>query len=304
MTRSIHTLSATLQAVWTGAYQGAIAGDLAWRSHPDQGGPTVDSAGDSAEQHAWEAVRRANGGGGPVTASTPHATDVAALLADVGGLPAVAERLTELGVALERPACPDGRTNADLEAEIKSLRYAARNSWRDLTDLLRIVRGPAFVALSTDEDVIAALMPVVVETMWGDAASAPYDPSVMKQESAHARTALHNPSDPSLTDTDALIARVALAAAKALNNRSATAMPAATPSLDDGPMVRTLAPILAQARFAEMWTTLTPGEQSIELASAARALESPRGPRVDAMLGTYATIARAAWSAALAARST
>jgi hypothetical protein len=153
---------------------------------------------------------------------------VNALLASVGGTEGVAKRLVELSYALERPVCPDGRTKADLEAEIESLRYAARNSWRDLSDLLGIVCGPGFVALTTHEDVIEALMPVVVEAMWGDATSTPYDPNTGAREAEHARTALRNPDDPGLTDSDALIAKVALAAAKALNQRSQAA--ATTPA--------------------------------------------------------------------------
>ncbi len=66
-------------------------------------------------------------------------------------------------------------------------------------------------------------MPVVVEAMWGDATTTPYDPAMESREAEHARTALRNPDAPGLTDSDALIARVALAAATALNQRSTTA---------------------------------------------------------------------------------
>lgn len=306
-TRSIHTLSATLQTVWTAAYQASLQGQYTWQANPlfASMAPTEATAKE-AEEHAWEAVRRANGGTDPDVPAPPvPATDVTKLLADVGGIQAIADRLDRLSDALQRPTCSDGSTAAEFKAEIASIRDAACRSWLDLADLLSIVRGPAFVALSTDEDVIDALMPVVVETMWGGADASIYDPGAATQEMAHARAALRNPDDPGLTDTDALIARVALAAAKALNRRSApTAAPTPAPQPDEVTMLRALAPILAQARFADMWTTLAPHEQTTEFAAATRALESPGGPRVDALLGTYATIARAAWSAALAVRST
>lgn len=226
MTRSIMSLHPTLQAVWTAVYAAVEQGDRAALKHDEErtaGSETYTS--DLAEQRAWEAVRRANGGVEPgVTppAPTPR-TDVNALLAPVGGVAGVAERLVALGYALVPPKPFVERTKADLEAEVETLRHAARNSQRDLSDLLGIVCGPGFVALSTHEDVIEALMPVVVEAMWGDATTTPYDPAMESREAEHARTALRNPDAPGLTDSDALIARVALAAATALNQRSTTA---------------------------------------------------------------------------------
>lgn len=65
--------------------------------------------------------------------------------------------------------------------------------------------------------------------MWGDATSTPYDPAMEAREAEHARTALRNPDAPGLTDADALITRIALAAAKALNRRSLAAATVATP---------------------------------------------------------------------------
>lgn len=225
MTQSIMSLHPTLQTVWTAAYQASIQGQYTWQANPQFGdmGP-IDGLAREAERHAWEAVRCANGGVDPVvTAPSPSPTptiDVNAILADVGGTTGVAKRLVELGYALERPACPNGRMRADLEAEIDSLRYAARNSWRDLSDLLGIVCGPGFVALSTEEDVIDALAPVVASIMWDGSEDTTDDHHADEQTLAHARTALRNPDAPSLADTDALIARVALAAAKALNRGS------------------------------------------------------------------------------------
>jgi hypothetical protein len=121
---------------------------------------------------------------------------------------------------------------ANVRAEIAALRDAACRSWVDLAELLRIIRGPGFVALTTHEDVIEALMPVVVEAMWGDATSTPYDPNTGAREAEHARTALRNPDAPGLTDSDALIAKVALAAAKALNQRSQAAATTPAPQPD------------------------------------------------------------------------
>ncbi len=223
MTRSIMNLHPTLQAVWTAAYQAVVQGEHMTLADPEVNSlPSVGGLATRAEQHAWEAVRRANGGIDPVvTAPSPTPTiDVNAILADVGGTTGVAKRLVELGYALERPACPNGRMRADLEAELDSLRYAARNSWRDLSDLLGIVTGPGFVALSTDEDVIDALAPVVASIMWDGSEDTTDDHRADEQTLAHARTALRNPDAPDLADTDALIARVALAAAKALNRGS------------------------------------------------------------------------------------
>ncbi len=223
MTRSIMSLHPTLQAVWTAAYQASLQGQHAWLANPHCASMApFDSMAKDADEHAWEAVRLANGGVDPmVTTSPPTPTiDVNAILADVGGTTGVAKRLVELGYALERPACPNGRTMADLEAEIDSLRYAARNSQRDLSDLLGLVCGPGFVALSTEEDVIDALAPVVASIMWDGSEDTTDDHRADEQTLAHARAALRNPDAPGLADTDALIARVALAAAKALNRGS------------------------------------------------------------------------------------
>ncbi len=157
MTRSIMSLHPTLQAVWTAVYAAVEQGDRAALKHDEErtaGSETYTS--DLAEQRAWEAVRRANGGVEPgVTppAPTPR-TDVNALLAPVGGVAGVAERLVALGYALVPPKPFVERTKADLEAEVETLRHAARNSQRDLSDLLGIVCGPGFVALSTHEEVL------------------------------------------------------------------------------------------------------------------------------------------------------
>jgi hypothetical protein len=57
--------------VWRSVYAAGVKGELSrYRADGDNPEPNISTLGDWAESHAWEAVRRANGGEMPEEAST------------------------------------------------------------------------------------------------------------------------------------------------------------------------------------------------------------------------------------------
>lgn len=67
MTKSILNLPPILQTVWTAAYQAVVQGEhMALADSAISLLPNMNELANRAEEHAWEAVRRANGGQVPV----------------------------------------------------------------------------------------------------------------------------------------------------------------------------------------------------------------------------------------------
>lgn len=68
MSKSIISLPPVLQAVWTAAYAASLQGQYSWIARPDAlSMSSVAECANEADEHAWEAVRRANGGELPRT---------------------------------------------------------------------------------------------------------------------------------------------------------------------------------------------------------------------------------------------
>lgn len=169
MTKTILNLHPVLQTVWTAAYQAVIQGEHMVLADPDVDSlPVIAELAGRAEQHAWEAVRRANGGevpgpGGnvdddPTRSDSLHKFAILVASAEYG------DGWSDLAL-LSKKARVEAAKNMLVNPASSSIARVALACWKARSMCNEKSDVPTIEP--TSDDMVEALAPIVAEAHYG-----------------------------------------------------------------------------------------------------------------------------------------